>query len=528
MEAPNGTTVVLTGVSQEFTTHVVEKVLQEFLRTEFCWYLRLNEKSGKSIELNGQPVDYRSLMLDTESRTITHPDTGVKFQIDFIQWGKRQEEYSKLYFLNENQDERFKQNSRFNNKGDQFYHSLYVTSPLFNDVLIATSASEADDAMTLPFESNQRKPFNFLLSEMDSFLKAKRRRFLAGTSEQFVQQLYTDDVAPRFKNNEYDKIRKQHFEDVVKTVYETEPRFFTGLSFEQNKTLLGFLNLLLDSDERDGVLEILQQVLTLNPQDIADLQGILKCTHLNRVIALLQLIKDRVAAVEMLKKLVFVEDLKANEVKDIQSAIENHYWLFGEEYNLVTAAEPNFEEALRRFRKQFYGDGKKVAINHPDRLKQMDIFAVRQSVGAKKVESIVVELKHPKITIGEKELSQVKRYMSVILAQPEFNGTNREWRFYLVGKSFNDYIEREMKTNQSHGEDGLVFRIENYRIYVKHWDDIFTDFDIRHKHLHDKLNLDRSKISQEIASTKEGIGAALKNSSATTLQPKTNGTGTLS
>jgi hypothetical protein len=249
---------------------------------------------------------------------------------------------------------------------------------------------------------------------------------------------------------------------------------------------------------------------------MADLSSILKCTQLNRVIALLQLIKDRVAAVELLKKLVFLDELKANELKDIQSAVEGHYWLFGEEYNLVTAAEPNFEEALRRFREQLYGDDTKTPIDHPDRLKQMDIFAIRQVIGAKKVESIVVELKHPKITLGEKELSQVKKYMSVILEQPDFNGSNREWRFYLVGKSYNDYIAREMKTNQSHGEEGLVFRIDNYRIYVKNWDDVFTDFEIRHNHLHEKLNLDRAKISQEInvATSKEEIGTALQKSSA--------------
>ena len=41
--------------------------------------------------------------------------------------------------------------------------------------------------------------------------------------------------------------------------------------------------------------------------------------------------------------------VKANEVDHLQTMIEKHYWLFGEEYSLVTAEEPNFEEALRRY-----------------------------------------------------------------------------------------------------------------------------------------------------------------------------------
>jgi hypothetical protein len=144
-------------------------------------------------------------------------------------------------------------------------------------------------------------------------------------------------------------------------------------------------------------------------------------------------------------------------------------------------------------------------------------------IGAKKIDCIVVELKHPKITLGEKELSQVKKYMRVILEQPDFNGANREWRFYLVGNKFDKYLESEIESNKSHGEDGLVLKVNNYRIYVKRWDEVFNDFEIRHKHLHEKLNLDRSKISREIAASKEEIGAALAaNAAAANLKPDAN------
>ena len=61
-------------------------------------------------------------------------------------------------------------------------------------------------------------------------------------------------------------------------------------------------------------------------------------------------------AVEDLKALVFQKDLNANEVNHIQGFIEKHYWLFGEQYNLVTAAEPNFEEALKRYTYYLHGE----------------------------------------------------------------------------------------------------------------------------------------------------------------------------
>jgi len=45
-------------------------------------------------------------------------------------------------------------------------------------------------------------------------------------------------------------------------------------------------------------------------------------------------------------------------------------------------------------------------------------------------------LKHPSITLGEIQLSQVKKYLSVILSNEHFNASNMTWEFYLVGNRF--------------------------------------------------------------------------------------------
>jgi hypothetical protein len=54
----------------------------------------------------------------------------------------------------------------------------------------------------------------------------------------------------------------------------------------------------------------------------------------------------------------------------------------------------------------------------------MDIFMVSQLVRHDKINCVVVELKSPTILLGEKELSQVKKYWAVIRSQPEFNAPN--------------------------------------------------------------------------------------------------------
>lgn len=112
--------------------------------------------------------------------------------------------------------------------------------------------------------------------------------------------------------------------------------------------------------------------------------------------------------------------------------VPNMFWIFGEEYNIVTESEPDFEEVLTRYIDKVHqsknGKSKsrrnKQKIDHPDKNKEMDIFAFRQSFEHNLIENIVVELKHPNIKLGEIELSQVKTYMNVITEQPMFNAPN--------------------------------------------------------------------------------------------------------
>ena len=55
-----------------------------------------------------------------------------------------------------------------------------------------------------------------------------------------------------------------------------------------------------------------------------------------------------------------------------------------------------------------------------DKNKEMDIFMVRQLSNNSSINNVVVELKHPKVKLGSKQLDQVKTYMGVILEQDEF------------------------------------------------------------------------------------------------------------
>lgn len=419
-------------------------------------------------------------------------------------WYSKLSEFSKYYFITSNGSELGKENTTLNNKGDKFYHSVYIQSNLFDDFSIKEQKVKGEQLDALGRYSKKSEPFKYIMEKVDELLYNKRRPYLRKQVSDIVDKL---DVAAAFpnmsKNNEFDKFRLSQIADIAGCLYVAEPKLFTSMNKEQKKTFLRMLDLIMQSGEINSFFEILNEIIDLDTAERNDLAEILKYTTLSNVTRTISLLKERYEVVQDLKALVFRKELKANDVNHVQKAIEAHYWLFGEQYNLVTAEEPDFEEALRRYLKYLHKEYEDTTIDHPDKHKQMDIFAVRRDIGHDTIDNIVVELKHPDIGLGETQLSQVKKYMSVILKVDQFNASNMTWKFYLVGNKYNDYIRREMENSRSHGERSLVYSVDKCKIYVMTWSEVFSSFEIRYNYLYEKLNLQKEKLQKEFASVNE-------------------------
>jgi len=250
-------------------------------------------------------------------------------------------------------------------------------------------------------------------------------------------------------------------------------------------------------------LEIISRLVEMTPSERSELAHILEYASMSAISKTIGMIKDRMKVVFQLKKLVLEETWGAEE-SHLQEVIENHYWLFGEQFNLTTAEEPDFEEALRRYSHLLSGDGetRKPRISHPDKNKEMDIFMTRKNVTHDRIENIVVELKHPTVPLGRKELNQIDTYMGVITSEPRFSAEKMHWKFILVGKSFDtsNAVERDYENALSHGEPYLVRKTPSIRcsIYVMRWSDVFTEFECKHNHLLEKLELNKAKMMDEL------------------------------
>ncbi|MBC6991162.1 ATP-binding protein [Hymenobacter sp. BT491] len=468
-----------------------------FIKEEFCWFLELNKNKGFKIIINDVILDYSELLLDNEEFVIDENNT--TFEIKYVQWKKSlNTEQSKFYYINDDNIEVYKDFTTLNRKSDNFYHSIYIKSDFFNNFDFQKKQSESQ--INLFAKAKSAPEHKQLISKLGEYLQSKRKPFLRAYAEKLINDYETQNIFPEIKND-WEQPRLRELKDTIIGLYEAQPKIFVSLNTEQKKTFVRFLNLLLDSNEREHIFDILEEIVNLDTDEREQLSRLFKTTKLDRVISTIKLIEDRYKTYYALQDLVFKAELEAAEVPHLQSLIENHYWLFGEEYHLVTAAEPKFNEALEKYIYHTKGNKIKADIDHQFKLKEMDIFACRQNKKDNIIQNIMVELKHPLVALGQAEYMQVDKYMSVITSQPQFNASNMEWRFYLIGNKFDTsgFIERQIESNKNHGEASLVLSNNSGKIkfYVKTWRQIFTEFELKHSFIDAKLKLERDELITE-------------------------------
>jgi hypothetical protein len=476
------------------------------LTIDFAWFLELMKKNEYQLIVNGKILDYSNILKEKEIKTFHYQD--IEFEVTYCRWSQKLfREYSRYYYLDSCYREKYKENTTLNNKGDNFYHSVFVSSSIFDNF----SFERTNNQMRLDIVGKNRddEAFRFIKSEMDKLIKEKRNPFIKVDTKKFLGKIEQKQAYPSYDmNNPFDRYKKECLDEMIATIYYIQPSLLGGLNDNQLKTMIKMFAILLESGEIDNFIKIIDSVIEMTKDERDELSSLLEYTSMSNITRTIHMLKDRAQSIENLKKLVFDSSLGAGEINAIQPFIEKNYWLFGEQYHLVSAEEPDFEEALRRFLWILKGEKNSkgsIKIDSEHAKKQMDIFAVRQMKSGKIKNSIVIELKHPKIKLSSKELEQVKKYMATICKEDRFNTPNIEWKFYLVGNSYNDEIVRELENAKIHGEQSIVYKVDQYRIYVKTWSEVITDFEINYEFLMDKLMLEQKKLTENSGKSKEDI-----------------------
>ncbi|RCV64837.1 DNA topoisomerase VI, subunit B [Methanophagales archaeon] len=511
-DEPIGTIVEFDGfiIIHDNRRNVCEEIIR-YLKREFCWFLELFQSRGYSLKINGKELDYSPIIIKNISKTYEVPNNRENFNVKYVLWDEMiNKEYSYYYYLDNDGNELFKETTTLNNQGDNFYHSVYVSSDYFKNFYFSKIGDDKQKAIS---ENMNSETFKYLKSVLEKELYNLRKPFLKENSSKIVDEFaqYNVDLVIREGDDDFVKFKKEELRNVVCELYQIQPKIFAKLNIEQKRTFIGLLKLLLDSDERDSLISIIGKVIDLSREERQELDNILKTNQLNRIVKTIKLISGRYRVVEALKQLVFNHDFGANERNHLQPLIKNNYWIFGEQYSLASADE-DFQSALKKYLYVLDEKERDTSLEHENKKDRMDIFLCKRDLTSDSNHNIIVELKHPtNIRLGEKEVSQVKRYMRTIRSIDEFNDPTSKWDFILVGNKFDstDYIQYELKSMEKNGRSGLIHEPDGqFSFYVKTWSQIVNEFEKRHDFLNKKLKIEKKSLIKEAKSADELIQIA--------------------
>lgn len=503
-----GTTVTISNIDHLREEQLSLDELECTLLKEFSWYLYLNKNRNIQIFVDNQGLDYTKY-IDTQfsiEKQLVLDGNGVT--INVIVWKEKIGEKFCTYLMNMDGILRGIDTTTFNRNTVNFNHSVFVRSLYFDGKggISLSSTRDAGTAQLSMEEVSQDRAFlRKLKGEIQETINAVLNSFLTAQASKAVQEMIDRKSFPDFPDDIQGRFRKKELITVTRELYKLEAGIFYKLKPIQEKSLLGFVNLLLQSEERENILSIVESVVQLTPNQRKDFADILRRTQLGNIVETIQFIEYRYKIIETLKKIVFEYSAYANERNHIQKIVEQHYWLFGEQYNLVTA-DQRMQRALEQYLGMLYGADAPDATLSPDQeeMRRMDIFLcgarrTEDATGDVIQENLVIELKAPKVILSKKVLRQIEDYMDFIRKQPQFNTQLCRWKFIAVCNTVDDDVRARYAAKQATGKKGLVLAVENYELYALTWADVFKSFDLKHSFLLDKLKVDQAAIEKELS-----------------------------
>ncbi|HBP00884.1 MAG: hypothetical protein UY41_C0040G0018 [Candidatus Moranbacteria bacterium GW2011_GWE1_49_15] len=270
-DLPTGTEVFFGGV-HSLTKYDLENSFQDFLLQEFSWFLALNSKRGFSITVGGIPLDYKKFVADSEEFELNHEKTDIPFSVTYVRWKEKlPKEPSRYYYLDSLGQEKWKESSAIKNKGDKFFHSVFIQSPYFDSFAFQSAEDDGQNALMGGTRSDSQ--FRFMRKKVANYLRIKRKPFLDEFADKLVLEYEKADIISRKEDAGHKDISQ-----IIRMLYKMQPRLFASLNTEQKKMLVGLLELAAGSDKGSDVPLIINSIIELSNEEKNELAEIFQAS----------------------------------------------------------------------------------------------------------------------------------------------------------------------------------------------------------------------------------------------------------
>ncbi len=486
-----GVRVEITELDKNYSIFETSTALRELLPIYAPYLASYNEVAIKINEeklvLDGQIKNKHDKALSSKIKDDEGKDHS--FSLTIFEWNDVKQK--ELYYCDENGYPLEKYEKQIRKIGDYGF-SAYLKSDYFS--LLNSNGELALAEMN----DKLQEVINESLHEIKQFFI---KRYLED-SKDIIQRWKDDQIYPYVKEKPESIIEdaeRKVFDILALNIneYSTE---FEEIGNQQKKLQFQLLKQAIQTSP-SNLSRIIQEVVNLPEDKINDLSELLNNTSLASIISTSKIVEERLKLVKGFEEIVFEVELKKHlkERSQLHRILADNTWLFGDEF-ILSVDDQSLTEVLRKH-KEYVGEG--IVIDEPvkrldGRTGIVDLMlsrAIPQSRADSK-EHLVIELKAPKVVIGQDELNQIKSYAFAVAKDERFMGLATRWEFWILSNKYDDYVEMEL--NQVGYSDGVFYRSKNIAnmditIKVKTWSQVISECNHRYSFMKDQLNISINK-----------------------------------
>lgn len=283
-------------------------------------------------------------------------------------------------------------------------------------------------------------------------------------------------------------VERQVFDEVATTLARQLPS-----GRQTRKTTLRLLKEVISHDP-SGLFPVLDELFRLPRAEQEELKRILQRTTLAEVIKATSQVTARLDFLAALKLLVFDPELRGTvkERAELHKILERETWIFGDAYSLMVS-DRSLDTVLRRHL-HILGRETTREESAPVRREDgsrgiVDLMLGRAHRGSSGREHLIVELKAPKVKIGQEETSQIKSYAQAVVKDPQFHDAGVTWSFWVVSSEMDDIVRQDAAS--PHTPPGCIQEWGGgVRIWAKTWSELIEECEDRLHFYRDQLNHD--------------------------------------
>lgn len=486
IDSKTGVKVTIEELHKNYTSLTNDKLINNLL-PQFAIYLTkyLNIK----ISIDSKTFDPSKIIIRKKNihlKDEIYQEQSYSGVLEIIEWSSVQ--HKDLFYCDENGFTLGEYNHQIRSVGD-FSFSSYLKSSLIS---ILKEDGVLDLGGLVP--SLQNFANNAVKEIKDYFLERTIEESKSELQKWKDEKIYPYDNSP---DNPVEKAERQVFDIVAINIKNSLPDFDNA----DRRSKAFQLRMLRQAIEKspEELQTIISEVLQLPKKSQTQLAELLQEVSLTSIISASRLVSDRLKFISGLEHLLFDDDTKKHlkERSQLHRILSENTWVFGDAFSL-SVDDQSLTEVLRKHAKLAKIS---IAINEPviridGRVGIVDLMLSRTIPRnrSSELEHLVVELKAPKVTIGESEIQQIKSYAIAVAKDERFRAINTKWNFWIISNDYDDYAEIEL--DQEAYEEGVIFKTNkkvNVTVWLKTWSQLIQEVKYRLEFIREKLNYNVDK-----------------------------------